>query len=79
MNHHGAAPWWSQSWVVRCKLVFWRVVLNAEDLKKAILMTFISLPHPQTGCEKRVINVFNFGLDSLGQHADIPQVTGYSF
>jgi hypothetical protein len=28
-NHHGAAPWWSQSMVVRWKLVFWRVVLNA--------------------------------------------------
>ena len=35
--------------------------------------------NPQIGREKRVINALNFGLDSLRQSADIPQVTGYSF
>jgi hypothetical protein len=29
-NHHGAAPWWSPPWGVRCKLAFRRSVLIRE-------------------------------------------------
>ena len=33
-NHHVTESWWAQSMVVPWKLLFWRVVLNAEHLKK---------------------------------------------
>jgi len=35
-NHHGAAPWWSPRWGVRCRLSFRHVFLFAKHLKKGI-------------------------------------------
>jgi hypothetical protein len=55
----------------------WIEVVNVLSLDGHLRS--LQLANPQIGREKSVINALNFGLDSLRQRADIPQMSGYSF